>query len=138
MQPPTRGSKECIVQACTTAGKQPKNPPNNPLDKKCNGGKRMFQWNNSYFQDVTSGKCEPRKVSPENAEWYPTSDENAKGRAPNAKEDKVSSLLRLSVCERLLVPQGSIGGACGCLRASAGVWVTHSLCQVHLAAVFIC
>ena len=93
----------CIVQACTTAGKQPKNAPKNPLDKKCNGGKRMFQWNNSYFQDVTSGKCEPRKVSPENAEWYPTSDENAKGRAPNAKEDKVCAPLLTPICAPVCV-----------------------------------
>jgi hypothetical protein len=28
-----------------------------------------------------------QNVSPSNAEWFPTSDVNAKGRAPNEKED---------------------------------------------------
>ena len=60
----------------------------------------MFQWNNSYYQDVTSGKCEPRKVSPEDAEWFPTSDVNAKGRAPNAKEEKVCISQRQCVDKR--------------------------------------
>ena len=92
------------AQACTTDGKQPKKAPKNPLDKKCKGEKRMFQWNNSYFQDVTSGKCEPRKVSPEDAEWFPTSDVNAKGRAPNAKEEEVCTHQRHGGLRALNIP----------------------------------
>ena len=48
------------MQACTTDGKQLKKAPKTPADKKCGGNQRMFDWTNSYFQDVTSGKCEPR------------------------------------------------------------------------------
>lgn len=47
-------------QACTTAGTQPKNAPIKPSDSQCAGKKRMFNWDNSYYQDVTSGTCEPR------------------------------------------------------------------------------
>ena len=41
----------------------------NLLDKNCAGDKRMFQWSNSYFVDVTSGRCIPRDHTPEEAEW---------------------------------------------------------------------
>ena len=77
------------LQACTTDGAAAKNAPKDPKDKGCGGNQRMFKWTNSYFHDVTSGKCEPRAVSPANAEWFPTSDVNAKGREPNDKEAAV-------------------------------------------------
>jgi hypothetical protein len=57
-----------LLQACTTDGKQLKNAPGIP-GKGCKGDKAMFKWDNSYFQNVKSGKCEPRNHRPQEAEW---------------------------------------------------------------------
>jgi hypothetical protein len=77
-----------VLQACTTDSRRSLENFDTLDDKKCGGSKRMFKWNNKFYVDEMSGRCEPRNFRPKSAEWFITSLENAKGRAPTAAELK--------------------------------------------------
>ena len=47
--------------ACTTDAVKPPGTGIGEISTEgCGGQKRMFQWRNDYFRDVTSGQCVPR------------------------------------------------------------------------------